>query len=142
MTTKGTHMCNIANATAIAILEGNPLSIRTDDHDLYTCMLHLELAIFRARLDFIVTGERTPKMVKFLTTVGELNDKIQTNLGRNPPSTGSRRSRLRNELPNRLLCGDSRPPSKLGSGRRPRTPTGTAVGDADKSYTRDDTQAT
>lgn len=122
-------MCNIANAAAIAVLEGNPLTIHTEDQDLYRLMVDLELNIFRARLEFIVTNDRTTKMKKHLTTIGDIYAKIETIMGGNPPSTGSRRCRLRHEHDPGLLCGDTRATRKLGSDQRPGTPDDSGVGD-------------
>lgn len=126
-------MKNIANDAALAKLENRPMSIDTEDHELYEALTALELHIFRARIEFIVNGERTTKFKQHLTDAGEIYAKIKTIMGCNPPSTGSRRARLRDFLPGRMFCGDPRASGKLGSGGRQGAAPGTGMGNADRS---------
>lgn len=124
-------MKNIANDARQALLDKTPMSIDTEDHELYRLLVELEISLFRARISFMVRGERSAHFRELIQTSGDLYVKIQTNLGGDPPSTGSRRCRVRDILPGRLLSGDPRACRKLGSNRTRRAPAGSGVGNHD-----------
>jgi len=125
-------MTTLADKAAYGKLYDRPMSIDAEDMDLYRALLDLELCLFRARIAFIVRGERSQKLHELIEQSGELYVKIKANLGGDPASTGSRRCRVCDVVPGRLLCGDPRSRGLLDGDRPRRAPARPPMGNDDR----------
>lgn len=125
-------MKNLANESARSKLTETPESVIDQDHELYRALVDLELTLFRARIGIMINGDRTEHFHQLIEESGDLYVKIKTILGDHPSSTGSRRCRVRDVVPGRLLSGDPRACGKLDGDRPGRTPARSGVGNDDQ----------